>query len=203
MHFLAKLCFHLRSLNAHTVAMPHHLNIVHNPTTTLLHDQLKAKEHAESEKRRSEQDARRAIAKANPEQAKLYSHSLGGIGTHAAVVVKIPHKDGSTVSFMTCELSVDADGLTLIIVCPSCLFRHGRKMDQAQLTIRSWHRNFTLDAHGRGELWVNPENPSETVMLAGTIETHGPVSCPDCHFRFELEKSRLATEKGVTVIREV
>lgn len=182
--------------------MAHHLDIVHNPTTSTRHDQQKAKERAEEAKRRAHLDRTRALAKANPDQAKLYSHSLGGVGTHASIVIKIPHKDKSTVSFMTCELSVDSEGLTLILVCPSCLFRQGRPMGESQLTLRSWHRNFTLDAYGQGELWVNPQNPSETVTLAGTIETHGVCSCPDCHFKFELEKSRDPKEKGITVIRE-
>lgn len=182
--------------------MPSPLSIVHNPTTSSAHDQQKAKERAEEAKRRAHLDQTRAIARANPHEAKLYSHSLGGVGTHASVVIKIPHRDGSTVSFMTCELSVDPEGLLLVMVCPSCLFRVGRPMSESQLTIRSWHRNFTLDPHGQGELWVNPENKAETVLIAGTIETHGVVSCPDCHFKFQLEKSKNPSEKGLTVIRE-
>ncbi len=182
--------------------MPSPLSIVQNPTTSSAHDQQKAKERAEEHKRRAHLDKARAIARANPLEARLNNLSLGSTKTHASVVVKIPHRDGSTVSFMTCELSVDEDGLTLVIVCPSCLFRVGRPMSESQLTIRSWHRSFTLDQRSRGSLWVNPENPSEVVTLAGTIETHGPISCPDCHFKFQLEKSKLPSEKGITVIRE-
>lgn len=178
------------------------LSIVQNRTPTAAHEELKAREHASAEKRRAELDQKRAIAQANPSEAKLYNRSLGGVSTHASVVVKIAHKDNIKPDFMTCELSLDQDGLTLIVVCPCCVFRHHRRQEDSQLTIRSWHRSFSLDPFGEGELWVNPRNPAEVVTLAGTIETHGPISCPVCHLKFQLEKSRDPTERGVTLIRE-
>lgn len=169
------------------------------------HDMLKEREYAESERRRAEQDRKRAFAQANPTSSHIFNKSLGGVGTHAAIVIKLMHKDKSTLSFMTCELSADGDNgeLALIVVCPSCLFRHGRRMGDCQMTIRSTNRAFSLDQFGQGELWVNPENRSEVVTLAGTIETHGPVKCPVCHFKFELEKSHSPSEKGITLLREV
>ena len=179
------------------------LNIVHNATTTAIHDATKAKEHAEAEKRRAQLDQKRALAKQNPGEAHLYEHSLGGVGTHASVVIKVPWKDKSTLSFITCELSVDSDGLTLVIVCPSCVFRFNRRQEDHQLTMRSWHRRFTLDTFGAGELWVDPTNPKNIVRLAGTIETHEPQTCPVCHYKFQIEKSHDPKERGVSVIREV
>jgi hypothetical protein len=165
------------------------------------HETLKEREHADAEARRAELDKKRAVVSANPREAKLYSHSLGGVGTHAAIVIKIPQKDARP-HFMTCELSLDQDGLTLIIVCPSCLLRHHRRQEDIQLTMRSWHRRFSLDPFGEGELWVNPENAADVVTLAGTIETHEVQTCPVCHLKFQIEKSRDPKERGVSVIRE-
>jgi hypothetical protein len=134
--------------------------------------------------------------------SKLMTKVLGGIGTHASVVVKIVHKDQSVRTWIMCELSVDTDGLTLIMVCPSCLFRHHRKVEDSHITMRSWHRKFSLDSVGAGEFWTNPENRSEVVRLAGTIETHESQTCPVCSFKFQLEKSKVPSEKGLTVLRE-
>lgn len=183
--------------------MPSHLDIVQNRTPSSIHEQTKAKEHAESEKRRAEQDRRRAIVKANPTQAHLYSHSLGGVGTHASVAIKVPHKDGTAITYITCELSVDTDGLTLIIACPCCILRHNRRVEDSQLTLRSWHRKFSLDTYGMNELWVNPANRSEVIQLAGAINTHEVQTCPVCHFKFQIERSKDPSERGVSVIREV
>jgi len=179
------------------------LSIVHNRTPSSIHEHTKAKEHAEAEKRRAELDRKRALTKQQPGQAHLYNHSLGGVGSHAAVVLKVTWKDKSVKTFITCELSVDSDGLTLVLVCPSCIFRHNRLSEDSQITMRSWHRRFSLDTFGQGELWVNPVTPAETVLLAGSIETHEPQTCPVCHYKFEIEKSRDPSERGVSVIREV
>lgn len=179
------------------------LSIVQNRTPSLIHEQTKAKEHAEAEKRRVELDKKRALAKQKPAEARLYNHSLGGVGSHAAVVLKVPWKDGSTKTWITCELSVDEDGLTLVIVCPACVFRYNRRMEDSQITMRSWHRRFSLEEFGKGELWVNPVNPAETVLLAGAIATHEPQTCPVCHYKFQIERSRDPNERGVSVIREI
>jgi len=180
----------------------HPLDIVHNATTSSLHDEMKARERADAEKRRAHLDKQRAVVKQNPREARLYSHNLGGVHTHASVVIKVPWKDGSTKTYITCELSVDHEGLTLITVCPSCVYRHHRPVAESQLTMRSWHRRFSLDSFGEGELWVNPQNPAEVIQLAGTIETHEVQTCPDCHYRFQIEKSRDPRERGLCVMRE-
>lgn len=180
------------------------LSIVHNRTTTAAHDQMKAREKADADRRRAHLDKQRSATRADPVGAKLHTHALGGVGTHAAAVIRIMHKDGTTKSYETCELSVDAEGtLTLIVVCPACVFRHGRPMGDSQLTMRSNHRKFVLDPVGQGNQWHNPENPAEVVQLAGAIETIDVQTCPVCHFRFHIEKSKDQSDiRGVSVFRE-
>jgi hypothetical protein len=177
------------------------LSIVHNRTTTAAHDQMKAKEHAEAQRRRAELDKKKAIAKANPHEAKLYNHSLGGVGTHASVVVKVVKKDGIKPEFITCELSMQSDGFLLVLVCPSCIFRHQRRQEDSQITLRSWHRKFELLDYGRNEVWVSPDK-DVVVQLAGAVQTVDKQTCPVCHFAFHLEKSLDPKERGVTVLRE-
>jgi hypothetical protein len=183
------------------------LDIVHNPSTqSSAHDAQKAKEHAEAEARRAKLDQMRATADRTKRErvvgdtAKLGTHSL--MGDHAKVVIKLVHKDKSTISFETCELSHDADGLTLIVACPSCIFRFNKRMEDSQLTLRSWHRKFTLDQTHFGKLWVNPANPSEALTLPGAIETEDVQTCPVCHFRFHIEPSKDPKEQGVSILRE-
>ncbi len=185
-----------------------HRNIVRNPATqSAVHDYTKAKEAADAERRRSRLDEMRADVKRLKkapvvgETAKLHTHSMGGMKSHAVVVVKYIHRDKSTRSFAICELSVDSDGLTLLLPCPSCLFRHGRKLAESHLTLRSWHRRFSLDPVGQGKIWVNPHDPAEVVTLAGAVETHEAQTCPVCSFRFEIEKSRVPDEIGLSVVR--
>jgi hypothetical protein len=186
-----------------------HRNLIHNPAThSTAHDLVKAKEKIDADKRRADLDRMRAKVtslKQAPvlgETAKLHTHSLGGLHSHAVVVVKFLHRDKSVHTWAICELSVDTDGLTLILPCPACLFRHHRALAESHLTMRSWHRRFSLDSHGQGEIWVNPKNPAEVVTLAGAIETHEVQTCPTCSFKFEIEKSRDPAERGLSVLRE-
>lgn len=180
------------------------LSIVHNRTTTAAHDQMKARERADADKRRAHLDKQKSIAQASPSEAKLYSHSLGGVGSHAAIVLKIIHKDGSTVSYETCELTVDPDGtLKLIVACPSCIFRFDRPQGDSQLTLTSTHRRFVLDDVGRGNTWVSRQDPTQVVQLAGAIQTLDAQTCPVCHFRFHIDPSKDPSDvRGVSVIRE-
>lgn len=182
------------------------LSIVRNRTTTQKHDEMKARERADAERRRAELDQKRALTK-KERGAKLHTHALGGTQTHPSIVVKLIHKDGSTADFETCELSVDIDGFTLILVCPVCLFRHNRPMDDCQITLRSWHRRFELVRTHEGKTWVNdkppPGMPNDVVLLAGAIQTVDVQTCPVCSGKFHLEPSKNPNEPGVTVYREV
>lgn len=183
------------------------LSIVHNRTTTAAHDAMKARERAEADRRRAHSDRQKAIASANPREAHLFTHSLGGVGTHASVVLKIPHKDGSTRSWETCELSVESDDvLKLVVVCPSCIFRHNRSQADSQLTLTSNHRRFALDTRGAGNHWIQRDEAGiavQVVQLAGAIQTIDRQTCPVCHFVFHIEPSKdPADVVGVSVIRE-
>lgn len=131
--------------------------------------------------------------------ARQYTHRLGGLSDNAVVVLKIENPDRSTKSFQICELSVMEHegelGFVLLVVCPMCLYKHGRSVAKSHITLRSWHRRFTLDEKHRGSLWVSPlqnvENePPKAYTLAGSIHTHETQTCPTCAYRFEIGPAR-------------
>lgn len=186
-------------------------DIVRNPATnSSAHDFQKAKELQDANRRRAQLDQQRALearsksGDAATGHARVMTKNLGGVHSHAAIVLRLTHKDGTTISFETCELSADDNGLTLVIVCPACIFRHRRRQSDSQITLRSWHRRFSLTDKLRGRLWVNPENRSETVQLAGGIVTHEKQTCPTCSFRFEIDEDRASEDhlRVSGVIRE-
>lgn len=148
---------------------------------------------AAAEARRAQEAERQKTALTDP-SANLSTTKLGGASSHAAIVLEIRNSDGKAEEFIVCELTVDRDqpdALMLIVCCPFCAAKHGS--DEAQMTIRSRHRKFELDTRRQGELWVNPNKPSEFVHLAGTIHLTEPVTCPQlgCARRFVIDDSVL------------
>jgi hypothetical protein len=168
-------------------------SFVRGGSVTAAYERDQAIKRASAEKRRSEEAARQKIAASDP-TANLSTTKLGGTGSHASIVLEIRNSDGKAEEFIMCELTVDRDspdGLMLIVCCPFCALRHGS--DEAQMTIRSKHRKFELDTRRQGELWVNPNRPTEFVHLAGTIHLTEPVTCPGlgCGRRFVIDNSAL------------
>lgn len=154
-------------------------------------------QRADAERRRAAEDARRQATVDDP-NARISTTKLGGAGSHAAIVLEIRNSDDRAEEFIVCELTVDRDdplglGLVLIACCPHCARRFG--MAQAQMTIRSRHRKFELDERRKGELWVNPKDPTEFAHLAGTIHLTEAVTCPGlgCGWRFKIDNSVVKT----------
>lgn len=169
-------------------------------TSTAAQDQRSAMERAEAEKRRSYQDNVQNIVRADPDHARLYTRKLGGISDNASVVLKVEHKDRSTKGYLICDLLAEEhDGephWMLLVPCPVCYYDRGEPITNCTMTLRSWHRRFSLDPQYQGTLWVSPldnkegEQP-EACTLAGSIHTHETQTCPKCAYRFEIGPARL------------
>ena len=147
----------------------------------------------DAERRRAEEEKRRQTTLTDP-NARISTTKLGGAGSHASIVLEIRNSDGKAEEFIVCELTVDRDdpsghGLMLVVCCPFCAVRFGS--DEAQMTIRSRHRKFELDERRKGELWVNPNRPTEFVHLAGTIHLTEVTRCPTCSRPFVIDNSVL------------
>lgn len=177
-------------------------------TSTAANDELKAKQAAAAALGQARQDKMEQAASGIREESRgddgvrvvkttsdpdaqhyaaLYSRNLGGLDDHATIILKAENKDRTVLDYIICNLLADPDGsLKLVMVCPSCLHRHQRSLRESHITLHSSNRGFSLHDKHRGELWVNPRNAEETYHLAGSIETHGPIPCPTCAWRFEI-----------------
>lgn len=175
-----------------------HFDLVRGGTTTGAYDQQLARERLDTERRRATYDAREEMAR-KVQGANFYkTASLGSLKENAVIVLTIPRRDKSVLSWMACELSAEGDGeLVLIVACPNCFFRLGRPLGECQLTIRKSHRPFTLDTRtkeeggSRGEIWVNPTDVNDTYELAGEVTSHGNMRCDHlgCNYRFVIDKN--------------
>jgi hypothetical protein len=169
-------------------------------TSSSAQDQRSAMERAEAEKRRTYQDNVQSVVKADPEHARLYSHKFGGISDNASIVLKVEYADRSTRGYLMCDLLAEehdgAPGWLLLIPCPVCYYDRREPVTNCTMTLRSWHRPFTLDPKHQGVLWVSPLKnaeglPPEACTLAGSIYTHETQTCPKCAYRFEIGEARL------------
>ncbi len=170
-------------------------SFVRGGMVTSAHEKMLYEKKVDANKRRAEEDARRKITTVDP-NARISTTKLGGTQDHAVIVLEIRNSDGKAEEFIVCELTADiadesGEGLILIVCCPFCAVRFGS--DEAQMTIRSRHRHFELDTRRQGELWVNPNNPSEFYTLAGTIHLTEAVTCPGlgCGKKFRIDASVL------------
>jgi hypothetical protein len=189
-------------------------------TSSSAQDQRAAMERADAERRRELHAAELAVIKADRElaekdptaralaaklggegglSARMYTHSLGGLSDNAVVVLKVENADGSAKTYVICNLSAtEHDGgpaWDLVIVCPSCLYKKGLGVAKSHITLRSWHRKFTLDEKHAGVLWVSPLDnkegePPQAYTLAGSIHTHETQTCPTCAYKFEIGPAR-------------
>jgi len=188
-------------------------------TSSSAQDQRTAMEEAEANRRRQKSDFIDQVVRADKQHAeqaglgdlsaklggeggvhaRLYSHKLGGLSENAVIVLKVEHHDRSTKNYIICELSATEHngepGLDLVMVCPMCLFKHGRSLAKSHITLHSWHRRFTLDEQHRGSLWVSPlgnveGEPPQAYTLAGSIHTHETQTCPTCAYQFEIGPAR-------------
>lgn len=168
---------------------------VRGGSTTSAYDQMLVAEKARAEASRREEDARTALAEANPIEARQHTMKLGGNRSgYPGIVLVVKHlKDNVVLDYISCELIVDQDGnLQLNMACYSC----AQRGITDNFKISQKNRHFELDTRRQGEIWVNPNNPREFVHLAGTIHLTEWVRCPNlgCHVSFKIEDSVLRTK---------
>jgi len=164
-------------------------------TTTTRQDKVNQQLAFETRHRRQYQDYALQSAKIDPTGSKLYSRRLGG---NAHIVLRIHNNDaGAPAEYITCELNAEesAEGLLVLslnLVCPVCVFRHGRSVGESQMLINQRNRKFSLDTKRKGELWVNPLDARDVYVLAGTITTHESFRCDHgCQTRYRIDDSVL------------
>lgn len=131
----------------------------------------------------------RNMAATRPDEARLYDRKLGGT---AHVIIEARRRDGSVQDWLVCDLSLsnEADGtpeLMLIVPCPVCNLERNRP--GTMMTVRQSNRMFSLDTKRQGEIWVNPNEPTDVYALAGTITTHERFQCGKCQSRYRIDDS--------------
>jgi hypothetical protein len=156
----------------------------------------------ETAKRRAAADKMKKVAKEQPRNAKLFSYKMGTADSNASIVLSVQGKDSTSQEFETCELNLvdlpsGGNEMTLTLVCPVCAITNNKGHAASQMTLHSSSRAFTLDTRTpseggvAGTLWVNPNDSSDVVHLAGQINMHGPARCPVCSWQFIIENNVL------------
>lgn len=166
-------------------------------TTTLAHDQQQQRQRAEAEVRRNAEAERHRIAYQNPVEARVHTAGLFDQQQHAMIVLGFKSKKENDIfDWMMCELvqalnpSTNEPDMMLQMVCIHCMKRRGLSAGDAQFRLWKTHREWSLDqrtleqraAHPlklpvAGEIWFNPERHEQVITVAGTITTHGWVTC--------------------------
>lgn len=196
---------------------------VQGGTTSLRSDMQQAQQRAEADARRDAELARHQTALKNPFEARVSTTSFASQQSNAWVVLGFRSvKDRLIHNWMMCELftelKAETDELILQMMCPYCVGRGIPAGGDAQFRVRQSNRGFSLDTRGldqrkpvalkdtRGiavpvakELWANPEDPDQTVVVAGTITTHGPLKCGGrnhCGWTFDIDDSVIITRRS-------
>ena len=176
----------------------------HGGTSTGAEDRRGQQYRVDVAKRRSHSDKKNQVLRASARGdssvglAREFSRRMASHNEHMVVVLKLVRRDNSIQEHMVCELlqvpTLDHSRteLSLQMVCPKCVFNFGRGVDESQINIRQSNRMFNLVPASEGEIWVNPNNPSEVYTLAGNIETDDWITCPaqGCGFRFKIGSRR-------------
>ncbi len=158
-------------------------------TITSAYERMQQQQKLEAEKARRLEDSKRIAAERNPGEAKQKVHSVGGNRRHPGVVLELRNRDNKVLDYVECEIHVLPDeSLMLQMACPWCYARAGITEN---FHIRQKNRHFELDTRRQGELWVNPNDPTHVVHLAGTIHLTEPTKCPNlgCEKRFVIDNS--------------
>jgi hypothetical protein len=141
--------------------------------------------------RRAKQDQAASIARNNPREARMHTRDLRG---NAWVILEIKRRDGSVWDWMKCELMTQPkdDGdveLAFQCRCPECDLIHGRGGTHIDMTIKQSNRMFWLDEKLKGQVWANPNDPRDVVVLAGTITMQDKLICPVCSAAWRIDNS--------------
>ncbi len=163
--------------------------IVYDGTSSSSQDKTDQKLAFEAKKRRGTLDDMRSIARAKPQESKLYDHKMGG---NAHVIIEARRRDGSVQDWLVCDVSLGAqsDGtpeLMIVIPCPVCVLERGRVAET--MLVRQSNRAWSLDDTDKGKIWVNPNDPKEVYVLAGTVSTHERIQCGKCRSSYQIENS--------------
>lgn len=186
-------------------------------TTSARYDEQLARERADADKRRAQEDQRKQLARDNPLDDMQKVMRTGNVVSqrelnfggpnHAQAVLGVKHpKDNQILNWQVCELVLEmgSEDVALCLVCMRCIYTLGRSMQQAQTKILNSHRAFSLDQRTRqerkpnqhlgfcaGDAWINPEDPNEVVTIAAMVTTHGWQTCAalGCGWRFLIDDS--------------
>jgi hypothetical protein len=172
---------------------------VRGGTTSSQHDRSVAEARADADRRRAVEDARQRLVLNNPNEGRIRSLDLTDSHQHPIVVLRVTRPE-DLVCEMTCELiwrptSPPFQGRDhqwlLQLVCPACVYRHGRRVGESQLSIQEINRAFEIDRRRMGELYVTPDG--EAFTLAGTVHTKDWIHCDHlgCGFHFRITDSEI------------
>lgn len=186
---------------------------VKNGSTSGKHDKWMQQKLADANKRRAEEDAKFRIAQQNPNEARIRQQKLGGRKNHPVAVLGLKHpKDNTVMDWMICEITEQstAEGkldLMLMMQCPRCILTYGRPPEETIMHVRQSNRMWHLDRRTKsernlnptlrscaGELFVNPEDNSEVVVVAGMVTTDDWCHCPLCDWTFRIDDSVVYTK---------
>lgn len=187
---------------------------VRNGSTSGAHDRMMQAKLADANKRRAEEDAKFAQAAKDPKHARIRQQKLGGRKDHPCAVLGIRHpKDHSINDWMICEITQqttpDGKGVDLMLMmqCPRCIRTYHRPPEETIMHIRQSNRMWHLDSRTKaarapnpimhtcaGELWANPEDKGEVVVIAGMVTTDDWCHCPLCDWTFKIDDSVVHTK---------
>lgn len=174
------------------------LVFVKGGTSTSKNDQLWETRFQDAEKRRDEADFERKIANVPIESggAKLYTSQLTSHPDvpRAFILVKYLSPAGEDTGLeCLADLIVGMDEarpteLTLILVCPGCMSRGDKHMQDCQIQIRQSNKPFVLTT-GKGDPTFTYED--EVYQSAGVISDMEAFNCPDCGLRARVDNNCL------------
>lgn len=186
---------------------------VKNGSTSGRHDRMMQQKLANAQARRAEEDKKFALAAKSPKEAKIHQRKLGGRKEHPVAVLGLRHpKDHSIMDWMICEITQqEAPGggldLMLMMQCPRCIRTYHRPPEETIMHIRQSNRMWHLDQRTKaqrslnpimhtcaGEVWANPEERGEVVIVAGMVTTDDWCHCPLCDWTFKIDDSVVYTK---------
>jgi hypothetical protein len=166
--------------------------LVYGGTPSSYQDAIDQRKRFETEQRRTTADSMFQSTRESPDQAHMYSRKLQG---NAYVILEYRDKEGHVLDYLECDVSMlPGDGtlsLALCIPCPVCVLRRGKPVGDSIMLLQQRNRAFVLDTKNQGELWVNPHDPAQSRIRAGSV-TSEPFRCQNgCHTKWVIDKDWL------------
>ena len=175
-----------------------YMAFVKGGTSTQKNDEFWERRWQESEKRRDEADLEKKVACVPIEEGggQLYTNQMTAHPEvpRAYVCLKYLTRAGEETGFeCLSDIIVGMDEmkpteLTIILVCPRCMQRGDKHMQDCQLSIRQSNKRFQL-VTGKG----NPTFVYEDKVYksAGMIMDMEKFSCPDCNWTAQIHENRV------------